>query len=132
MLFFEGKVGGKFMALTGPQGDVYFAYPEDSPFAGGPSLNLAESPDALHWKPLDPPGVRARKGSTSGMKVVGGTQPLSTERGRLLLYHVVVSGGKVGNCRTFRSLLELEDHSRVLPTERDQTILNDKSTPNQQ
>src|SRR3546814_11170182 len=95
MLFFEGKVGGKFMALTGPQGDVYFAYPEDSPFAGGPSINLAESPDALHWKPLDTPGIRARQGSTSGLKVGGGTQPIRPERGWRLLYHGLETGGKV-------------------------------------
>src|SRR3546814_1168288 len=68
---------------------------EDSPFAGGPSINLAESPDALHWKPLDTPGIRARKGSTSGMKVGGGTQPIRTERGWLLLYHGVETGEKV-------------------------------------
>jgi predicted GH43/DUF377 family glycosyl hydrolase len=30
MLLFEGKVGGKYMALTRPLGEVYFAYPEDS------------------------------------------------------------------------------------------------------
>ena len=65
MILFEGKVDGRFMALTRPLGEVYFAYPEDSPFAGGPSINLAQSPDALHWKPLDAPGIRARKGSTS-------------------------------------------------------------------
>ena len=41
------------MALTRPLGEVYFAYPEESPYAGGPSINLAQSPDAIHWKPLD-------------------------------------------------------------------------------
>src|SRR3546814_5750005 len=100
----SSDLGGKFMALTRPQGDVYFAYPEDSPFAGGPSINLAESPDALHWKPLDTPGIRARKGSTSGMKVGGGTQPIRTERGWLLLYHGVETGEKVGIYRTFWAL----------------------------
>ena len=79
MILFEGKVGGRFMALTRPLGEVYFAYPEASPYAGGPSINLAQSPDALHWKPLDQPGIRARKGSTSSMKVGGGSQPIRTE-----------------------------------------------------
>ena len=67
MILFEGKVGGRFMALTRPMGEVYFAYPDASPYAGGPSINLAQSPDAIHWKPLDQPGIRARKGSTSSM-----------------------------------------------------------------
>jgi len=61
MIQFEGKVDGRFMALTRPLGEVYFAYPEASSYAGGPSINLAQSPDAIHWKPLDQPGIRARK-----------------------------------------------------------------------
>ncbi|RZM05851.1 MAG: glycosidase, partial [Sphingomonas sp.] len=62
MILFEGLVGGRFMALTRPLGEVYFGYPDDSPWVGGPSINLAQSPDALHWRPLDAPGIRARKG----------------------------------------------------------------------
>ena len=81
MLVFEGKVGGKFMALTRPTGGLYFAYPEESPYVGGPSIYMAQSPDALHWKPLDRPGVRARKGSQSSAKVGGGTPPVPHRRG---------------------------------------------------
>ncbi len=57
------------MALTRPLGEVYFAYPDDSPFVGGPSINFATSPDGYHWKPLEAPGIRARKDSVSAMKV---------------------------------------------------------------
>ena len=35
MILFEGKIAGKFIALTRPLGEVYFAYPEGSPWAGG-------------------------------------------------------------------------------------------------
>ena len=62
MLIFEGKVGGRFMALTRPMGEVYFTYPDESPYAGGPSINLASSPDGLHWKPLDQPASARAKG----------------------------------------------------------------------
>jgi hypothetical protein len=96
MILFEGKVGGRFIALTRPLGEVYFAYPEASPYAGGPSINLAQSPDAIHWKPLDQPGIRVRKGSTSSMKVGGGSQPIRTNRGWFLLYHGVETRETVG------------------------------------
>ena len=117
MILFEGKVGGMFMALTRPLGELYFAYPEGSPFAGGPSINLAQSPDALHWKPLDRPGIRARKGSTSAAKVGGGTQPILTEHGWLLLYHGVEPQDKVGIYRTFWALLDRDDPSIILRLE---------------
>jgi len=117
MILFEGKVGGMFMALTRPLGELYFAYPEASPFAGGPSINLAQSPDALHWKPLDRPGIRARKGSTSAAKVGGGTQPILTDHGWLLLYHGVEPREKVGIYRTFWALLDRDDPSIILRLE---------------
>lgn len=117
MILFEGKVGGMFMALTRPLGEVYFAYPESSPFAGGPSINLAQSPDALHWKPLDQPGIRARKASASAAKVGGGTQPVLTAQGWLLLYHGVEPRAPVGIYRTFWALLDRDDPSRILRLE---------------
>lgn len=122
MLLFEGKVGGLFMALTRPLGELYFAYPEASPYAGGPSINLAQSPDALHWKPLDKPGIRARKVSTSAAKVGGGTQPVLTDRGWLLLYHGVEPRDKVGIYRTFWALLDRDDPTKILRLE-DETPL---------
>jgi predicted GH43/DUF377 family glycosyl hydrolase len=117
MILFEGKVGGLFMALTRPLGELYFAYPETSPFAGGPSINFAQSPDALHWKPLDQPGIRARKGSASAAKVGGGTQPVLTDKGWLLLYHGVEPRDKVGIYRTFWALLDRDDPSVILRLE---------------
>ncbi len=113
MILFEGKVGGLFMALTRPLGELYFAYPESSPLMGGPSINLAQSPDALHWKPLDRPGIRARKGSTSAAKVGGGTQPVLTDKGWLLLYHGVEPRAPVGVYRTFWALLDRDDPSVI-------------------
>ncbi len=123
MILFEGKVGGRFMALTRPLGEVYFAYPEASPYAGGPSINLAQSPDAIHWKPLDQPGIRVRKGSTSSMKVGGGSQPIRTDRGWFLLYHGVETRETVGVYRTFWALLDLDDPSRILRLEDEKPVL---------
>ncbi len=117
MLLFEGKVAGQFLALTRPLGEVYFAYPPDSPWAGGPSINLATSPDALHWRPLAAPGIRARKGSTSSMKVGGGTPPILTDAGWLLIYHGVEARGTVGVYRSFWALLDRDDPGRILRLE---------------
>lgn len=123
MVLFEGKVASQFVALTRPLGEVYFAYPEGSPYAGGPSIHLATSPDALHWKPCDRPGIRARKRSKSTMKVGGGSPPIRTDRGWLLIYHGVEERKAVGVYRSYWALLDLEDPSRILRLEDETPLL---------
>ncbi|WP_374294373.1 glycosidase [Sphingomonas sp.] len=123
MILFEGLVGDRFMALTRPLGEVYFAYPEDSPFVGGPAINFAASPDALHWKPLEAPGIRARKGSTSAMKIGGGTQPVLTDDGWLTIYHGVERRETVGIYRSFWALLDRDDPTRILRLEDDVPLI---------
>ncbi len=117
MLLFEGRIGGDYWALTRPLGELYFAYPEAADFAGGPVIHLASSPDALHWKPCDRPGLRARKHSSSAMKVGGGTPPILTEAGWLILYHGVERREKVGVYRTFWALLDRDDPANLLRVE---------------
>jgi predicted GH43/DUF377 family glycosyl hydrolase len=114
MLLFEGLVGGRFMALTRPMGELYFAYPPDSPWAGGPSINLAASPDALHWRPLPEPGIRPRRGSATAMKVGGGTPPILTPRGWLEIWHGVEPDADIGIYRSFWALLDRDAPWRVL------------------
>ncbi|AOW22975.1 glycosidase [Sphingomonas melonis TY] len=123
MILFEGLVADRFMALTRPLGEVYFAYPPDSPWVGGPSINFAASPDALHWKPLDAPGLRARKGSTSAMKIGGGTQPILTPNGWMMIYHGVEARESVGIYRSFWALLDRDDPSRILRVEDEVPLL---------
>ena len=122
MLLFEGLVDGAYWALTRPLGECYFAYPPESAWAGGPAINFARSPDALHWRPLDAPGVRARKGSTSALKIGGGTPPVLTPKGWLSFHHGVEQRDKVGVYRTFWMLLDSDDPTRILRLE-DQTPL---------
>ncbi|MEK7953291.1 glycoside hydrolase family 130 protein [Luteolibacter soli] len=126
MLIFEGKVDDKFFALTRPLGDLYFAYPPDSSFEAGPSINLSSSPDALHWKPSDRPLIRPRRGSTSVMKVGGGTAPILTDRGWLLLYHGVQPGTIVGTYRTFYAYLDKNDPSVVLSVDDSDPVLESR------
>lgn len=117
MLIFEGRVGGNYMALTRPSGDIYLAPPPDADFLAGPAIHLAQSPDALHWKPLACAGIRPRKGSPSSMKVGGGTPPILTPAGWLELYHGVEVGEVVGAYRTFWALLDRDDPTKVIRLE---------------
>jgi len=123
MILFEGKVANEFVALTRPLGEVYFAYPEQSPYAGGPSIQLATSPDAIHWKPSDRPFLRPRKQSKAGVKIGGGSQPIRTENGWLMIYHGVETRETVGIYRSFWALLDLDDPSRILRLEDDTPLL---------
>lgn len=114
MLLFEGRVGGAYWALTRPLGEVWFAYPHEAEWSGGPCIQFATSPDALHWKPSESPGLRARKGSLGASKLGGGTPPVLTEAGWLTLYHGVEARERVGVYRSFWALLDRDDPTRIL------------------
>lgn len=114
MLIFEGLIGGKFWAQTRPMGDIYFAYPPDSTWTSGPAINLASSPDALHWKPATGMGLRPSAGSPASARMGGGTPPILTPDGWLSLWHGVEPIGLVGVYRTYWALLDRDDPSVVL------------------
>jgi predicted GH43/DUF377 family glycosyl hydrolase len=112
MLLFEGLIGGKYWAQTRPLGDVYFAYPPRSEWRAGPSINLASSPDALHWKPYEKPGLRPHAATVSTARMGGGAPPILTADGWLTLWHGVAPKGEVGVYRTYWSILHPEDPGR--------------------
>ncbi|MEH3100725.1 glycosidase [Sphingomonas adhaesiva] len=120
MLIFEGKVQGRFWAQTRPLGDLYFAYPPDSEWRSGPSINLATSPDAIHWKPHDRPGLRAHAATTATARMGGGAPPVLAQvdgrEGWLTLWHGVEPSGVVGIYRTYWTLLDRDDPSVALAT----------------
>lgn len=116
MLIFEGLIGGYYWAQTRPLGDLYFAYPPGSEWLGGPSINLATSPDALHWKPHRTPGIRPRAASPASARMGGGAPPILTDRGWLSLWHGVEPGGTVGIYRTYWTLLDRDDPAKQLRT----------------
>lgn len=126
MLIFEGLIGGRYWAQTRPLGDHFFAYPPNSPWRAGPSINLATSPDALHWKPHRQPGLRAHAGTVATARMGGGAPPILTtvagRRGWLSLWHGVEPKEVVGIYRTYWSLLDAEDPAIVLATQHDPLI----------
>lgn len=116
MLIFEGLIGAQYWAQTRPVGDLYFAYPPGSEWHAGPSINLATSPDALHWKPHLQPGIRARVATVATARMGGGAPPILTDDGWLTLWHGVEAHEIVGKYRTYWSLLDRNDPSRILYT----------------
>jgi predicted GH43/DUF377 family glycosyl hydrolase len=117
MLLFEGKINNKYYALTRPLGECYFASSPSSLYHPGAAVHLATSPDLLHWKPCDAPFLRARRSSLSNVKIGGGTPPILTPEGWLMLYHGVENKGDVGIYRTFWALLDPEDPLKILQLE---------------
>ena len=114
MLIFEGLIGGRYWAQTRPLGDLYFAYPPGSEWRAGPSINLATSPDALHWKPHEQPGIRPHAATLATARMGGVAPPVPTDRGWLSLWHGVEPSGPIGIYRTYWSLLDGDDPSRVV------------------
>ncbi len=123
MILFEGLVADRFMALTRPLGEVYFAYPPDSPWVGGPSINFRGIARRAALEAARRPGLRARKGSTSAMKIGGGTQPILTPDGWMMIYHGVEARESVGIYRSFWALLDRDDPSRILRVEDEVPLL---------
>ncbi len=117
MLIFEGLIDGHYWAQTRPLGDLYFAYPPGSAWRAGPSINLATSPDALHWKPHEAPGIRPHAGTVGTARMGGGAPPILTPRGWLTLWHGVEPKEIVGIYRTYWSLLDRDDPTQIVATD---------------
>jgi len=114
MLLFEGNINGHYYALTRPLGECYFASPPSSLYHPGPSIQMAISPDLRYWKPCDNHFLRARRSSLSNEKIGGGTPPILTSEGWLMLYHGVENNSGVGIYRTFWALLNKENPQEIL------------------
>jgi predicted GH43/DUF377 family glycosyl hydrolase len=123
MLLFEGKINSAYYALTRPLGSCYFASSPTSLYHPGAAVHIATSPDLLHWKPCDSPFLRARRSSVSNVKIGGGTPPVLTKDGWLMLYHGVENKSDVGIYRTFWALLDKDDPLKILYLEDDIPLL---------
>jgi predicted GH43/DUF377 family glycosyl hydrolase len=123
MLLFEGKVGGIYYALTRPLGSLYFQTGRDSPFLPGPTINLARSPDLMHWKPSDEAFLRPARGKLNINRIGGGTPPILTGQGWLMLYHAVEAMGKVGIYRTYWAMLDKHHPARIIYHDSEQAVL---------
>jgi beta-1,2-mannobiose phosphorylase / 1,2-beta-oligomannan phosphorylase len=123
MLLFEGRAGDSYYALTRPLGSLYFQTAGDSPFLPGPTINLASSPDLLHWKPTNEPLIRPLKGNLNINRIGGGTPPVLTGEGWLMLYHAVEAKGKIGIYRTYWALLDSANPAKIIHIEEKKPLL---------
>jgi len=117
MLIFEGLVGDRYWAQTRPLGDLYFAYPPGSEWRAGPAINLATSPDGHHWKPYRAPGIRPHSATVATARMGGGAPPIATGHGWLSLWHGVEPKEIVGIYRTYWSILDRDDPSKLVRTD---------------
>ena len=117
MLLFEGKINNNYYALTRPLGEGYFASSPSSLYHPGAAIQMATSPDLLHWKPCDTAFLRARQSSVSNLKIGGGTPPILISEGWLMIYHGVESKTDVGIYRSFWALLDKKDPLKILHLE---------------
>jgi beta-1,2-mannobiose phosphorylase / 1,2-beta-oligomannan phosphorylase len=123
MLLFEGKIKGAYCALTRPLGECYFASPPSSDWHPGAGIHISTSPDLLYWKPCDKSFLRARRSSVSNVKIGGGTPPVLTRDGWLMIYHGVENNGAAGIYRSFWALLDADDPVKILRLEDDPPLL---------
>lgn len=114
MLIFEGKINDNYYALTRPLGECYFASSPDSEYYAGPCIQMASSPDAVHWKPKDQCFFRARRGTLANERIGAGTPPILTSKGWLFLYHGVQHNGGAGIYRTFYAILNKEQPEDII------------------
>ncbi len=122
MVIFPEKLNGSYHALTRPQGELYFKA-ADNDVIPGPSINLASSPDMLHWRPLNRVLVRPQRDSLLSRKVGGGAPPIRTPEGWLVLFHGVSEDGVAGKYRTVWMLLDPSDPQKILACDFDTAIL---------
>jgi predicted GH43/DUF377 family glycosyl hydrolase len=123
MVFFEGLIENKFYALSRPLGSLYFASPPDDVFASGPAIFLTESPDSIHWKPVEQSLIRPRKSGARTLKLGGGAQPILTPDGWLMLFHGVEQNESIGAYRTFWALLDKRNPTQILHLDLENPIL---------
>lgn len=123
MLLFEGKIHEQYYALTRPLGLLYFAVPPHSQFAPGPGINLAVSPDLIHWKPVDKPFIRQWNHGGEILKLGGGAQPIKTENGWLVLFHGVKKNDKIGIYSTYRALLDTNNPEKIIAIDTHHPVL---------
>jgi len=122
MVLFPEKIGGMYHALTRPQGELYFI-DADTENIPGPGINIAASPDMLHWRPLDTILIKPRKQAYISRKVGSGAPPIRTDKGWLVLYHGVSDDGLAGIYRTIWMIMDLENPQKIIREEMSSPLL---------
>lgn len=108
VIFFPGKVDGKYVMLHRPKQYVGKEYGVDFP-----SIWIKFSEDLLNWEDKESHLLLAGRKDSWEEKVGGSTPPIKTDQGWLVLYHGVEHGG-LGYYRVGALLLDLNNPLRIL------------------
>ena len=123
MVIFSQKINNKFYALTRPLGDHYFFPQQNCKKLPGPAIQLSVSPDLLHWRPCEKAFIQMCENSKINVKIGGGSPPVLTDKGWLILFHGVEEKGSVGIYRTFWALLNKDNPTIIEHIKVDEAIL---------
>jgi predicted GH43/DUF377 family glycosyl hydrolase len=108
---FPKKIGGRYVLMHRPTLPEEIA--EDTGIS--PSIWFSYSDDLLHW--TDHRLIMSREYSWENMKVGGGTPPVLTRYGWLMVYHGVQGENDADPARTYRAgivILDPHDPHRIL------------------
>lgn len=128
MVIFPKMINGLYYSLTRPTGDHYFQTNYISENMTGPSIKMAQSPDLLHWKPVEDFNIKLKRNTLLSNKNGGGATPIETEDGWLILFHGVEQNGVIGIYRTFSCLLEKNHPYKILSINYEDPVLESKSS----
>lgn len=113
MVIFPQKINGYYYALTRPVGDHYFQTKMNSQVIPGPSICMTQSPDLLHWKPVENFILQPTMNSAISEKLGGGANPILTNKGWLVLFHGVETQEVVGRYTTLSMMLNKEQPNNI-------------------
>jgi len=115
---FPEKIKGEYVALNRPEGFFEFSKP---------SIWISHSPDMIHWG-NEKVVVQPRKDSWEEHRIGGGTPPVKTKKGWLIIYHGVRNIDDKTIYSAGALLLDLKDPSKVLArSPKDEPLLTPSS-----
>lgn len=101
---FPEKIKGKYVALHRPEGFFEFSKP---------SIWISHSPDMTYWGD-EKSIMQPRKNSWEQNRLGGGTPPIKTKKGWLIIYHGVRNVKDSGVYSAGAALLDLKDPSKII------------------
>jgi len=101
---FPEKIKGKYVALHRPEGFFEFSKP---------SIWISHSPDMIHWGE-EKSIMQPRENSWEQHRLGGGTPPIKTKRGWLIIYHGVRNKNDKSVYSAGAALLNLKDPSKII------------------
>jgi predicted GH43/DUF377 family glycosyl hydrolase len=106
VMLFPRKIRRKYLTVHRPMGRDAFT---------APNIQVAESPDLVHWG-RHRLVMSPSRGAWDSYRIGGGPPPLPTPRGWLLIYHGVERrrGDPVGRYSVGAALLDAKDPARLL------------------